>query len=572
MKSTTTLNNLKICTWNCRGIKSSVPYVRQLCERYDIVMITEHWLHANRLSELSEISDDMSFIARSSKFSGAEEYGLRRGQGGVSIFWKREIVGISPINDFTHDRICGIRLQNNIGAVFNIYCVYMPARGCEGCLDQTLDELSGILDKSETGAQFIIGGDLNGDMGSLGGPHGLRDPTKEGTTVYNFVCSHNLVATNLLDMAVGPVNTYHGPIGESCIDYLLVPVELQGNLTHCENLDQECLNSSDHNAILMSLDLGTIEKTLINITHKGRLKWGKLSKQELYERYAVPIKECFYERVDEWNQSEPNPELIDLTLEVLVTSLKKGEEAIPRSKFRKHQRPFWCDQLDILKKEKIFRFNEWVSAGRPRDPANAVRQRHLHAKKIFNQQLRTLEKKYNDDQITQAVLTAEVDRNTFWGMLRKTKTAGKLTTSAIKNKYGKVVHDLDQVLEAWRSHFSSLCQPRDSPTYDKTHFNNVSTCVREWLLKSDKDEFLESEFSKDEIRNAISKLNSGKAPGHDSITKEHLIAAGETIVDWLYMIFKWILKIEYIPINFRKGIQIPLHKGKNAPVLDPNSY
>ena len=80
------------------------------------------------------------------------------------------------------------------------------------------------------------------------------------------------------------------------------------------------------------------------------------------------------------------------------------------------------------------------------------------------------------------------------------------------------------------------------------------------MCKSDKDEFLASEFSKDEIRNAITKLNSGKAPGHDSITKEHLIAAGETIVDWLHMIFKWILKIEYIPINFRKGIQIPLHK------------
>ena len=30
--------------------------------------------------------------------------------------------------------------------------------------------------------------------------------------------------------------------------------------------------------------------------------------------------------------------------------------------------------------------------------------------------------------------------------------------------------------------------------------------------------------------------------------------------------------MEYIPLNFRKGIQIPLHKGKNAPVLDPNSY
>ena len=56
------------------------------------------------------------------------------------------------------------------------------------------------------------------------------------------------------------------------------------------------------------------------------------------------------------------------------------------------------------------------------------------------------------------------------------------------------------------------------------------------------------------------------------VTKEHLMAAGDKLIDFLVIIYEWILRIEYIPPNFRTGIQIPLYKGKYAPPLDTNSY
>ena len=40
----------------------------------------------------------------------------------------------------------------------------------------------------------------------------------------------------------------------------------------------------------------------------------------------------------------------------------------------------------------------------------------------------------------------------------------------------------------------------------------------------------------------------------------------------LVYIFNEVLRLEYIPMNYRRGIQIPLYKGKNAPPLDTNSY
>ena len=39
----------------------------------------------------------------------------------------------------------------------------------------------------------------------------------------------------------------------------------------------------------------------------------------------------------------------------------------------------------------------------------------------------------------------------------------------------------------------------------------------------------------------------------------------------LTMVYNRILKTEYIPINFRRGVQVPLYKGKDISVLDMNN-
>ena len=83
---------------------------------------------------------------------------------------------------------------------------------------------------------------------------------------------------------------------------------------------------------------------------------------------------------------------------------------------------------------------------------------------------------------------------------------------------------------------------------------------------------LKEPFCENELANNIRQLNSGKAPGHDFITTEHLRAAGIGMVSCLTKLFNIIVDIEYIPENFRRGIQIPLYKGKNTSSVDPNNY
>ena len=61
------------------------------------------------------------------------------------------------------------------------------------------------------GSVTIIGGNLNGDLGSPGGPRGRRDPSRHGFLLNDFNKRYNLYASNLAEDAIGPLETHRGP-------------------------------------------------------------------------------------------------------------------------------------------------------------------------------------------------------------------------------------------------------------------------------------------------------------------------------------------------------------------------
>ena len=121
-------------------------------------------------------------------------------------------------------------------------------------------------------------------------------------------------------------------------------------------------------------------------------------------------------------------------------------------------------------------------------------------------------------------------------------------------------------------HFSNLCTEIDDDTYDKTHCQSVKSQVKSWVNQRDDGPFLNLPITREDVMNAVKRLNKGKAPRHDSITAENLQHAGTLIHELLAELFNRIIQIEYIPLNTCTGTQIPLYKGKNLCALDPNNY
>ena len=87
-----------------------------------------------------------------------------RGHGGVAICIHNKYEHlIEPIPD-GGNRIVGMRL--NTTPPILIVCVYLPRRGISNtCLFQeTLDELSEILEKYNNKANILLGGDMNASL------------------------------------------------------------------------------------------------------------------------------------------------------------------------------------------------------------------------------------------------------------------------------------------------------------------------------------------------------------------------------------------------------------------------
>ena len=75
-----------------------------------------------------------------------------------------------------------------------------------------------------------------------------------------------------------------------------------------------------------------------------------------------------------------------------------------------------------------------------------------------------------------------------------------------------------------------------------------------------------------EVISVIKNLKRNKAPGHDSIQKEHIIHGGRKLAIAPTQLFNRFLQTESSPDSWGRSIIIPLYKGKGKNKSDPNSY
>ena len=263
--------------------------------RNDVIMLSEHWLHSNCLNRLDEVSSEFNCLGISSNSAPAEDYGITRGQGGVAIFWRKDLKGVSALKTIEHDRICGIRIDRDDNSTLAFLSVYLPSKGSPDSLNVALDELAGVLDDLGDKVIPIIGGDFNGDIGNLCGSKSKRDPSKAGRLIAKFMANYNLLATNLLDRSTGNINTFECHNGTSTIDYIMIPEFLVNNIVKCHTGRGECDNTSDHFPIELELNVESLPRSLSEENKSPRLKWHKLTNTQLCDEYQNPIREaCFH--------------------------------------------------------------------------------------------------------------------------------------------------------------------------------------------------------------------------------------------------------------------------------------
>ena len=79
--------SLRICSWNSRGVNAAKPYLQELMNENDIVVICEHQLYEAEMFKLNEICRDCDFslYCNCSKHLVQHRVNDVPGNGGIAI-------------------------------------------------------------------------------------------------------------------------------------------------------------------------------------------------------------------------------------------------------------------------------------------------------------------------------------------------------------------------------------------------------------------------------------------------------------------------------------------------------
>ena len=351
----------------------------------------------------------------------------------------------------------------------------MPTPGSED--DVVLDDLAETVESMENGSLTMICGDFNGDVCHLGGNKSTRKPSTVGRKLMKFFKEYSLTLCNMKDFSDGPLNTFKGGVGASTIDYVAVPSSLYEDILSCEVLENPILNTSDHNAINVVMRFASLNVTSPIPEGVRNIKWNKINCQTLLHVYTRPADEFCSNVLEMSNINNMNPTKIDDTIDLITSKLVEFSDKLPKAKYRKHVRPFWNNTLRELKREKVFAYRVWKSEGSVRDPLDANFINHKKAKREFRCELKKVQRDYEKKQVQDLIYSAECDRNKFWKLVKNARQTKQSKTISIKNRQGRVVHDIGEVVEAWREHFSRLSKNKTDPNYDNAHYKHVTRIV-----------------------------------------------------------------------------------------------
>ena len=191
-------SKLRIATFNCRSIKSSIGSVKSLCDSNDIIMLQEHWLLPDELSYLSAV--DTNFVAFGSSAVDITTNVLAgRPYGGTAILCNQNLAPSIKLVDNTNSRITAVELTVIINAVTTtllLASIYMPVDpGCQQ--DEDFEFVCGCLDALITDSNacgYILAGDFN-----------FRPNSERHNFILNSLSSHGAITA---DISIMDVSSY----------------------------------------------------------------------------------------------------------------------------------------------------------------------------------------------------------------------------------------------------------------------------------------------------------------------------------------------------------------------------
>ncbi len=458
----------------------------------------------------------------------------RRGHGGISILWRRELSHlVGKVCDVSNERIQAITFDG-----ICLINVYMPSGDSQQAIfdfRECLDLISVVMEKFSD-FKIVISGDFNASL--------VRDKPKD--KIFQEFCSvhglHNKLGHEVM--------TYFHTGRNVCsqIDYVLCNCP---PLVLCvDALPEDPSNTSCHRPLESKLEY--------------RVCMSKPKKRSVYtKRVVLPefddfgkIANVFQELIPDELLVSADPAGIEAAATCLMDCITGCFEItghiVDKSKFSGPKRRVNEQTLQKIKHYKKC-LSSWTEGGKPPLPhplADAKRLAKISVRSAMRQEDVRSTKEFLED------ISHNANNKNFHKLIRKQKGAGSKPPLAMVSQSGDLIFDVDEQVKDWWTYFVDLSNPSDaSPGMDIRYLILLEELSKAGPVHS---------FTTNEIAYAIMELNTGKAADEFGIIAEQLKILRECISQILTRLLNAIAEAKYVPQCFKSGIMNPVpKKGKD---------
>ena len=178
---------MRITSFNCKNLKSSIHEVQQLCSVSDIVLLQETWLAKDELTTLNNVHSD--FYGRGVSSMDTSSCILRGlPYGGLAVLWRKTISEVS-ITDMDDLMCIEVKWKKTHFALIN---VYLPVDNTQN-FDDFLQYIAKINDfvQNYKSPYIAICGDFNANIQS-------NSSSRFGRKLQEYCHDENLVIADQL--------------------------------------------------------------------------------------------------------------------------------------------------------------------------------------------------------------------------------------------------------------------------------------------------------------------------------------------------------------------------------------
>ncbi len=469
-----------------------------------------------------------------------------RGYGGTAIFYNKKFK-VTKLKDGNH-RITCIEVTSKNKKPLIFISVYMPAKGAasrDAEYVECLNSLEEILHRYQHTHHLTIAGDFNAS-------YFADKPDARDMVFRSFIADKCLKLTkNHPDTP-----TYTKPDGTECsaLDYILTDPSTASSSTSV--VMYEC-DTSDHYPIQSGI---YAQPEIATRTSRAPVpsytkSWAKVDlncyKHTLEEQMAV------INLPDNITSEYDACRVLDKLSDAMVET--KNKLAPPkRSSHRRKSKlqPKWTPALQAAVKLKKKAFYEWKKAGRPSNKDDPVVIEHKKRKKKLRQvQRKQTGESYRED--LESISQAQHVDTKLYHKLVKIRSGTKRPPEVNELVVDGVLYEGDEVIKGWAKHFSKLARPKafcDDRAIDaRIQVNHIADICRAQNQSI-------PQISTDQLRKAISKLNTNKAADLSGLAMEHLKHCPDSVLDATTKAINYFTQNSAFPDSHKIGALFPAHK------------